>query len=635
MTDTECDSIGLRGFTPPSREPIDVYLEQNVELGQDSDMTGRISFDQLPMQRYLLRACQDASIPKVIAMVASQCTKTTSLLLYLIWKIKNAPSPCGWFTDRDKAAKELSQTRISTFLRSCNSIAEEWPRERSARKWGLYQLNSMNLYVRGLESQAQAEQISCQTVLCDERRNYKPGRMQSVRNRYKSFRKFKEISVSVAGEEKDEMTQAWNTGTRTFFHWSCLHCGHRQPFRFGRRATPLFTQKRECGGVIWETSAITRPKEFEWDREAVMDSVRYECENPKCKHHYHNWEKPRLIATMNESNDFGAVHTNPMSDGDTVSMHWNELYMPWDECDWPKIAWKFIQADIALKLNRNVKPLKIFVQESDGCPWRDIAGEKAEASTILARCGEYSIGEEWPPEKKCGGIITVDVQHGYLLANYSQWSTPHAEKRLVETLKVIDYDELRAYQVGKKVKDCAVGIDSGWGAPSRKAELYAACLRYGRWRRGANGVEYWDGWLPMLGDDAKEFSHKEEGETVKTFWKMATIDANIGYAGRAKMLQRCSWSKSHYRDLVFRHLIPGVLPGWEVPKDIAAHRDGDYIDQMGNVERRDILDAEGNVIDHEWVEHGRHDDPDCECMQTVMAEVCGIGRTMVEKKKET
>lgn len=620
-------------WTPPSREPIDRYIEREVELGPDSGLPGRISFDQLPMQRYSLRQFQSREYPKVMVMVASQCTKTASLILYLAWKIKNSPTPTAWYTDDDKNAKNMSQTRLAPALQTCKALAGEWPKDRSRAKWSLYQMASMDLYVRGTNAKKQAEQIPVQTVLCDERRNYPLGRMNSIRNRYKSFRPFKEISASVAGLEKDEQTQSWLRGTRTFFHWVCLQCGHRQPFRFGRKPTVLFPEKREAGGIVWETSAITRPRENEWNRAAMMATVRYECENTDCKRHYFNWEKPRLIATMNESNDWGAVHTNPMPDGDTCSIHWNELYMPWEECSWPKIAWKFIEAHLALKVNRDIEPLKIFVQESDGCPWRELDGDKAEESDITNRCGEYSIGEEWPPNVKCGRILTVDVQNGYLVYVFRQHEIRTGDSRLIDCGRVPDYHDLRAYQIAHRIPDCAVGIDSGWGDRTRQQELYTACISHGRWRRGVDGKEFWDGWLPLLGDDAKEFKHSEDGEQFVTYHKLQTWDKNIGLAGGPKQLQRCSWCGDHYRDMLYRHLIPGIIPGWLVPKNIAVHMDGEYIRELMIEERVEIRDAEGKVIGFEWNDtKGRHDKGDCEVMQLVMTDVGGIGRQIKLKK---
>lgn len=607
---TTCESFIRAALEPPSDLPIDHWIELNVALGKDSDLKGQVSFQLFPQMRYFLRCCADPDIRSVIAMISAQSGKTKGAEFFLIHKVINNPEPVIWYSDTQDTAKETSQTRLDRDFDGCEILRDQFPKDRSRQAWGQIRFTSMDLFVRGAEAKRNREHTSASTVLCDERRNYPPGAMASIRNRYKTFRRSKEISFSTAGIENDELHVAFKQGTQTFFHWTCLSCGHRQPFRFGRKATALFAQARECGGLIWEKSAATHPRDDVWVFSEVEKTVRYECENPACRRLYRNYEKPLLLATMNEKNNFGAVQMNPMAYSKHVSMHWNELYMPWADASWEMTVEKFLKAYVNLKLTHNEEPLKVFVQEGEGCPWR-VDTEKIENEVLLARRGSYLFGEQWPAEIKSVLILTFDVQLGYLVYIVRQWQ-PGGASRLVECGTAIDFEGLRLIQQRLKIKDKCVWGDS----PYDQLKVFRACQAYG--------------WIAMLGSDDKEFARRvfneatKKWELVKTFWKMSLIDPATGQKlqGRSQ-LQRVSWCNNHYLDLLYGFLIPGEsrseakhqAPAWEIPSNISH----DYIAQMSAIERFKETDADGVVTwKYRWT--GPHDYADCEQEQIVVSE---------------
>ena len=592
---------------PPSDLLIDHWIEQNVYLGGDSDLKGRVSFDLLPMVRFFLRCCQNPRVRSVVLMCSAQSAKTKSVEFYLLHRIINNPADTIWYLDNKDSARIFSQTRLYDDLHGCELVREQLPTDRHRQKWSLIQFASMNLHILGANIKRNRERIAAEAVLCDERRNFPPGAMASIRNRYKTFREHKEISFSTAGTEFDELHQAFLQGTQHFFHWTCLKCGHRQPFRFSRHATSLFPAARECGGVIWEDSRATHPSDHVWVTQEVRKTVRYQCENPACKREYRNHEKPMLLATMNESNDWGAVQTNPMAAPEHVSMHWNELYMPWADASWEMTAEKFLKAHINLKRTHNEEPLKVFVQENLGEPWR-IDTEKIEANAILARRGAYSLGEQWGPETKSVLILTWDRQGSFIVYVIRQWKAGGAS-RLIQCGSVLDFEALRILQQKMGIKDKCC-----WGDCAFEPDkVLAACHSYN--------------WYPMLGSDEAEFHNKVWNETdkkwehVKAFWKADTIRTKHG------LVRRFRWSNPHYMNQLFKFLIPGETSGeikhraplWEIPANVSH----EYIKQMSVAEWVPETDAEGVVGGH-WKWSGVHDFADCEQEQIVAADQSGL-----------
>lgn len=291
--------------------------------------------------------------------------------------------------------------------------------------------------------------------------------------------------------------------------------------------------------------------------------------------------------------------------------------MPFAGCSWGNIVMKFLNASVAMRTGQ-IEGMKTFVKESLGEPWED-RGEKPMEGDLIKRCGEYSIGEEWPAELNCLKQISCDMQHGFVKYNYSMFNKG-GEKRTVQTGILATLDEVRAFQTAKGVKNRGVGIDSAY----RPADVFEHCLRYGSMKQDPNGGRdhIWWGWLPLLGDDAEEFSNfiiDRNGQRIqiKSSWQAVNMNANEGRTGAQRPIQRFRWSGPHYKTQLYFRRIKGIGPRWEIPKNV----DSDYVKQISCVERVEKHDAEGTLTGYEWKERGRHDDSDCELMQLVMADI--------------
>jgi len=605
---TDCEKILCHASAPPSDEPADRWIERNIYLGGDSDLQGKVSFEFLPMARFFLRACQNPRVRKITAIISTQSAKTKTTEFYLMWKLINAPGPTAWYMDVDESAKVFSQTRLENDLNGCELIQPYMPTTRERKKWKCLQLSSMDLHVLGANNKRNRERISLETIICDERRNFPRGSMQSIRSRYKAFRHYKEITISCAGEDQDDLHVDFRNGSQHFFFWACLACGHRQPFRFSKEPSPFWPDRREKGGLKWDDNEQTHPREDVWDVRELHKTVRYECE--QCGHLYRNWEKPKLLATMTEENNFGAVQLNPMASPEHISLHWGELYMPWAECDWERTAEKFVRAHVALAVNRDVEPLKVFVQENLGEPWKQPSDKPVETEVLKLR-KDYVMGERWQFVLAESGnyteLLTVDVQNAYLVYVLRQWKKGGAS-RLIDCGRLLEFEDLRTYQQDNKVRSQCVFIDY----PHRNKEVSKACLRFG--------------WNPMIGDDAAEYTQnyydqKENKQVaVKVPWKPVEYDPHEGTTQAGRMtLRRFTWSNPHYMDQLYFWVLKGKWHAWELP----ANAPREYYEQLMNYECIDHIDPNGSTW-KEWKSTGRHDFADCCLMQLAAADICYI-----------
>lgn len=621
--DPRCVEIISAAFRPPSTEPADQWVERNVSLGTESDIRGRVSFRFVPQSRFILQQAQNPRVRKITAIVSTQSAKTKTMEFVLMNSIVNDPAETAWYTDTDQSRDTFYKTRLKPDLETlCPAVAELMPTNRAQQSKSLVQFATMNLHIFGATSKRNREQNTIARVFIDEARRLKPGALGQIEGRFKSIRKYKRLIFSSAGElfrnqdgqpAGDELWMAFLAGSRHLLFWPCPHCGHKQTFRFGRKPSPLYPAARECGGFVWDDNPTTHPSEDVYNFEELGKTVRYECENPACRHHFTNVDKVALVASC------VPVQTNPMTPPDDISIHWWEAYMPWSECDWDKTVAKFLRAMVACR-NRNIAPLRVVTCETFAEPWEDQQGESAPEGELLNRCGEYSIGEEWPTEKKTTKILSFDNQHGFIHALLRQW-TPLGESRLVDRIKFPTFDDLRAYQLAKGVKDFLVGGD----VAHKPHEVFETALRFGRWLQDQSGGKNhtWNGWMPLLGDDAEDFATMTGVTTsIRTYHKAIVYDMNIGKAGQPRYIHRWSWSGPHYKSELYLRRVFGKGPLWEIPKNIEA----DYFKQIQATSRVAITDGAGLITGYEWRELGRHDDGDCELMQLVIADVRGVTR---------
>lgn len=587
--------------SPPSEGPMWRWWEKNISLDSTSHAHGRYSTELVPVVRIWSKHAQNPGMRRLLVMVSAQSTKTQNLINKILFDGKEDPGPTMWVMASKDSAEEFLKTRLLPALENCEAIADFMPKSRNRKAKGLIQLTSMNLFMRGSNSRAGLQSHPIRRIMCDERREWKKGAIGLLRKRLRTFANSQEISTGTAGAENDELHRDWLDGSQGFIHWNCPKCEHSQPFRFGRKASVLFPNDRMKGGLRWSDAAKVDGK---WDEDEVRRTTEYECEN--CGERFRSNEKLKLQETIHEH------HRRPERLPQYPSLHWNALYMPWRDCDWGEIAVEFLKAGAALDYG-DVEPMKAFVTETLGEPWRDNS-ESAKSADLLARCGGYKTGDKWPESRDVAQLLTIDVQSGYFVLTHHQFR-PGGDTRLVRPFKALSWEECRDYQVAQGVKDMGVFVDCSWtrtkNAPSAP-DVFANCLKYN--------------WTPIAGDDASDFtlqvrnSKSNETVSVKSPWGISYRDPQIGMLGAGKsLLQVYVWSKPHYREKLFVYALKGKGAMWEVPDDLSP----EYVDQMQNVER--VLLPDGTI---EWREKGRHDYPDCELMQMAAADIRQITRVL-------
>lgn len=596
----------------PSRVPIWQWLEEcyDLILGK-SALPGRVSFEFLPASKFFFDHAQDYRCSRITEMVCHQSGKTENAIMLLNWSVVNAPLPTMWVMANADQCEDFGKDRLYPAFENCEPAFALAPKEREKWTRRLVQFDSCSLHLRGSNARGKLKSSPIGRIICDERADWKKGSIGTLRERLTTFSNSQEISMGTPGEENDELHTDWKKGSQTFMHFNCQDCGHSQPFRFGKDESVLFPKPRPRGGLVWLTNDETKPNGI-WDLTdggAVERSTRYECEN--CGRLYQNGEKIKLIKTIHE------FHRNPKALPAHYSSSRNVLMMPWSSVAWGKVAVKFLSAKQAMKTG-DIEPMKTFMQEDMGEPWRPFSSTKTKAD-ILDRVGKYKMLESWCEsdgtlEKDSGYILTFDRQMlGKLIYVVRQWRL-RGESRLIDYGEIHSLEEMRALQIKLKIKNrCVGGDDHGPNA----SEFRQACLRYG--------------WMAMFGEDRAHFpgETKKDEPPPRQGYRLTSLDPGIGTTSQGPCtIPALIWSNPWYKDKLYHFFIPGKGPLWEISTDAPAK----YLEELNSNEYRE-KEVNGRREKY-FHETGEDHAADCELEQIAMADYLGITRSISRLEKD-
>jgi len=585
MTKT-AEFIG-EALRPPTRQSLADWSERNVRLDHTSYVQGRLSLEFYPHLRAFLGHAQRRRMKRLTAVTAAQSAKTTAAMLTLLWRIAENPTPTMWISASTEKAKEFAKRRLYPFILDCPAVDRLAPLDR--REWSarLVQFATMDLMIRGAVSKQDMTSDPVGLLVCDERREWRPGMIELARKRITTFGNAQELSIGTAGIKDDSLHRDWLAGSQGFFHWDCPKCGHSQPFRFGRKATPWFPEARERGGVVWPDDERTRLDSSTWNIEGVRSLARYECE--RCFALFGELERMHLIKHARE------VHRRPQVMAELPSLTWSIMLMPLSSLGFGALAAEFLQAKAALKTTGDVEPLKTFVCDSLGEPW-EMQASRVEASDIMARVGNYSVGERWENKPDVVDVLTMDRQKDYLVYVWRQWMKGGAS-RLVQFGKLPDnFEEVRKFQLEHGIKFVA-GDDGGYEEDDNKNVMRwrVACMKHG--------------WFSFKGDKKENFA----AEGVRVYWKRSPF--NTG-AGNYVLSDAFLWCKEHYLNKLYNVFLKGEGPAWGVPRGVQS----EYLNHLRAYEYHPGADGKPG----EWVKSGADHAASCELMQLVFADAASI-----------
>lgn len=526
----------------------------------------------------------DNRVTDISVQCSAQSSKTQTVINLCCWAISEDPGPAMWVMASKDDVMDFVRDRFSPTVNACQPAAETIIAEERLE----FVFASCPLYFVGAGSPAKLQSKPIRWLFLDEVRNYPPGALDTVLKRTRAFWNTRRLIISTPSLENDAVDRAFKAGDQRVLHINCPACSQLQPLKLDQ--------------LKWDTNEETKPG-GNWNFDKLASTIRYECIS--CGHKIH--DTPIERKSLARSTKF--VRMNPSAPRHRVSFHWNALVPPW--VSWRSVVEEFLTARRAAR-NGDTSPLKTFVNETLGEPWKDQLGEIEDFDFLLARKADYDFGDEWSEE--IVRFMSADRQayggehYWYVIRAFGRLGHSRlvAYGRCNSTLELEEIRKAHGVPIANRV------IDSGFKA----SEVYRFCRS--------------TGWKPFKGDDAECFIIKDKAfeRAVRRIWQKTLVDPAFGtrLQGRVKPLPLYRWSNPSFKDLLFEHMT-GLVGEWTFPHTIGR----DYLKQVTAEVRVEERDARGHLR-YRW--HQRAKDNhllDCELMLMVAAAIAGL---VTSKAKE-
>jgi hypothetical protein len=596
---------------PPSPLPTWQWIEKYCKLPPTAPWQGKFDFELFPFSKIFLNWVDNVLTRTITVMKCAQSALTQTTVQAVLRRMKDRPSDTMWVMAKAESCEEFGKVRLRDSIDRCELVASMVPEKGITSR--LVRADSMNVFLRGAESRIGLQSDPVGLIVCDERREWKKGRIEIVRKRTRAFARCLEISIGTAGNKNDELHQDFNKGSQGFPHFRCPRCDRSQPFRFGRDANTLFSNERERGGLVWEDTR----EAGKWNRKEFVKHVRFQCET--CEQEFRTTDKPAMLATVHE------FHRVPDALPEHPSLHCDAMMLPWASCSFEAMAWKFVEAMEAMKFG-NIEMLMEVIEEDRGEPW-ELRSATNRDKEYLNRRGKFKLGQMWADEKDSSLlepnttlILTFDRQTFHLVYLIRQWRK-NGESRLIECGTVPGYDDLRVLQQERKINNgCMWGDDGG----KDTTNFRQTCLRYG-WRilKGED-FEHYTIQGQTKDELGKETSHRQG-------WRHTKFDPGIGTISQGRAtIDAWLFSNSWYLDKLYNMFLVGKGPVFEIPQDVPTA----YMQEIGAYEWRERTSKQDGGTEGFWYTSGPNHFADCEKMQLVVADVGAITRFLPKPKDQ-
>lgn len=560
------------GLRPPDRKTPWEWCEENVKVDPTSPFQGLWKSDVSPWVRPIMETFADPEVSQLTIMCSAQSAKTQTLICLMTWALSQEPAPAMWVTSNGSEASYFMKTRMTPTIQNCAPLARQLLPNQYALTTEQANFLNASLMVTGAVSPSKLQSKPVRWLFLDEVRNYPEGALEMVQKRTRAYWNSKQIIVSTPDMENDGIHRSFLEGNQYTYHYECPKCGDMIPLMWG--------------DLKWSDEC---KQDGVYDFDKLSDTIHLVCTS--CKHEL--YDKPDVRDQIANKGEFIAL--NPLAPSSKISYYWNALLPPWVK--WRDLVEEFLSATTAIK-NGNAQPLKDFINESAGEPWKETM-TSVDDDTIDHRRGDYTMGDEWADEFT--RFMAVDVQGGGGLHYWyciRAFAKEGASSRLIAYGKAYSETELLEIAVEHKIPAVRCIIDCGWNT----ASVIRFCQRHN--------------WKPFRGDKAKQYTvrDKKTGKAVKQIWTETWADAEMGTRkqGLGKRVKRYVWSNDATKNIL-QELMGGTIGTWTIPKNTPQ----EYIQQLTSEIREEKKEANGRIA-YIWRQIRRDNHlRDCELMIVV------------------
>jgi len=532
------------------------WARRNVKI-QNSERASFFDPMQTPWLIAPLECASDHETRQVVLLAPTGSGKSTLAEGLIPYVVSEDPGNFLYASQTDPDAKFWAETRLQPSMKSCQQIAELWPKDRHKSRALEIIFPHMALILGGANL-SNFQEKSCRWLYGDEVWAWKAGLLREFLARHHNRWNRKVFLVSQGGDEGGELDLEWLKTEQSSFGWKCESCGNQHPFDFAHlKYDEIKTEKGEL------------------DEYATAETTRKAC--PSCQAEYEdNVMTRRRLAESNLENGSKGYIAKPEAkaqDG-MRGFHVDSTAVWWIE--WKTEVLAYLEAVRLVKAG-NYEKMRQWTQKRRARAWNEEqVEEKVEVTAGDFAKADHEDGK--PIDNEAHRFMTIDVGGNHFWAIIQAWRNGGSSRILWEGYVPSvggDEDGLRDLQIRYNVPNAHVLIDVGFESP----RIYDLMAVHG-WM-GVKGVGTRESFPATLRD-----GKKIERLFSKTYRAKSTKGPLVPYVLMAT---------NPLKDIAHR-LITGEGAELELPADVSKV----FIEHMQS-ESKATLHAPKNGLSRVWV----------------------------------
>lgn len=586
----------------PKQSPSD-WAAQHLRF-DEPDNRGPLTLSGREYMREPMDWWADPASTDAVQVFGSQTGKTGGLMAGAAWLICNEPSRIFWVMPTRDTAKSFSRTRWQRMLETSDCTKMLIPVGAHRHNFATFQQHVGGAVVDMVWSNSPAAlaSIPARVVILDEVDKFNEGGAKEANavnlaeQRTKNFATPKRCKTSTPTIVEGLIWQEFlKTDQRRRFV-PCPHCGKLVVLIWSKQFTVLPLTGNEAQ-VRWDKEA--RREGGGWDLDRVEKSARFEC--PHCGGHILDAHKTRMDRDGRwQSTAVGAARGYR-------GWHLPSLYAASAECNVGKLAVKFLQA------KQSLQGLQGFINGDLAEPY---LSQDRQAERIELITSRVEITAEWQK------ALTVDCQQRAPHFWFAARAWNDGDSQGFDSGSLDTWDDIRAKQKAHGIADCAVCIDSGFGAKS-DAEVYRNCSRFCEIVQRPEAMPIMLGWMPAKGMPGRK-RWKDSGSGLFVPWYVRSIDPYLGTSGAGMVeMSLFEFSGDFFKDILANLRAGKAGCKWEVLQSAATEEYWRHLDAESKVA---VFSKQTGLTQHVWLPRSKHwpnHMGDCEVMQVALASFFG------------
>lgn len=590
---------------PPMKRSVVEWCEENVSVPTGA-IQGQLSMRMAPYGREILERFGDRKTRSVTLCFASQSSKTTLIILGMLYRLCNNPQDAMWVMPNRELANSFSKSRWMKFISECKQAATLLPRtskneiDRHLFAFMEQHFSTMFLKFVGSNSPANLASFPCGILVMDEtdkygeQTKYEAAALDLAEERTKTFPFSLVVKASTPTMAARMIWPAFEASDQRRFWLPCPRCGEHILLKFMVKSE----KHGDCGLRWWHDSEDEVKSNGEWDLAKVKTQAYYKCQ--ECGGEIQDYERPRML----EVGEWRPGNVQ-VEDGN-YGYHLSSLYsILSDKTSLGAIAVKWLQSKGVLSGRQN------FINSWLAETWD---AERAFDQIDIT----FEDAPETLPDQVVA-ILTADVQQNHFWVVVRSFLPPSKEKPYGESWllyadKVETEEEIEELTKKFHVEQSNVLLDMA----HRPNQVGRMCIEHN--------------WRGLWGTDTKSFYHRQTtGVRLERIYSAVQLrDPHLGTHLANRTFQRAryiKYSTSAALDLVssLRYATPTI---WHVSANVSDR----YQRQLNSKVKVMQQNRKTGRWEYFWRDlHTEDHLLDCEKMAAIQAVILGLVSVPQEK----